>query len=130
MGFRSTITTEDIRYEIPQWFIEKYPYLSFGVGVGDNGEFPSFPISSKREVKFYSLISEEELFIDIQKILIKQDILDIVVVLLHECCGITRVKITQNSINAREPVEWREVEYVEHNYCYGCSDAPVLKNIK
>jgi len=122
MGFRSTITTEDIRYEIPKWFVEKYSYLCFGSVENENGVVPSFPISSKREVKFYSSISEQEVFVDIQKILKEKDFDDLVVVLLHECGGITRVKITKDSITAKEPTEWKEVKSVEHNYCYGCSD--------
>lgn len=129
MGFRSTITTEDLGYKIPKWFVEKYPYLSFGITIDNidnvDKEFPSFPISSKCETKFYDKVSEQEVFTDIQKILKEQDIEELIVVLLHECGGITRVKITKNTITAREPIEWKEVDVVEHNYCYGCSDSPV-----
>ena len=46
-----------------------------------------------------------------------------VLVLLHECGGITRIQISATDIKASEPIGWQEVDRVEHDYCYGCSDA-------
>lgn len=124
MGFRSTITSYDWRYQIPAWFLEKHPMLQGSIT--EKGCF--FPLSSKSEKKFYSQLNEEEVFLDIQKILIELKITSIfVVVLLHECGGITRVEISQETIQGMEPTGWKQVEEVEHNYCYGCSDC---KNIK
>lgn len=119
MGFRSTMTTEHYYQEIPQWFLEKYPDLAYGAMKEQRW---SFPISLRGERKFYDKFSEQEIFVDIQKILREKDIDDISVVLLHECGGITLVKIGRDKISGREPVEWKEVEMVEHNYCYGCSE--------
>lgn len=115
MGFRSTLITESFAAkEVPSWFTKKYPHL-----VSSNGVFP---ISSKFEAKFYGMLESEETFIDLQKIIVSVGLKKLIVVLLHECGGITRVKITHNTITADEPTEWKKVDEVEHYYCYGCSD--------
>lgn len=81
------------------------------------------------ESKFYSTLQDTEIFLDIQKVLAEQKPLyeghqpSLVLVLLHECGGLTRIKITPASISGREPTEWKDVDHVEHDYCYGCSDA-------
>lgn len=116
MGFRSTMITDHAQYGwmMPDWFKEKYPWL--------NSE--QFPLSSKTEVKFYANVSKQEVFVDMQKILRERENppKDIIVVLVHECGGITRVKITKDSITAKIPLEWLDVEDTGHYYCYGCSD--------
>ena len=123
MGFRSNFITEYMPgIEVPEWFVEKYPdrYVH-----GEAGKH-TFPIIQVWESKFYDLFNETEILKDIQKVL--QERADknwkpkIVLVLLHECGGITRVEITDDSIRGNEPTEWKEVEAVEHDYCNGCSD--------
>lgn len=125
MGFRSTITTEALgNIIIPQWFKDKYDCFNYGVQYYNKDSPDVFPISLKWESKFYRPVLEDERFLDIQNILKEQDVKNIIVILLHECGGITRVDIKQDSITASEPLTWKEVGSVEHNYCYGCSDIP------
>lgn len=123
MGFRSTMVTEHFGIKMPRWFVEKYPWLYFG---GSNGmvedDSPHLLISSKREVKFYCEFEKQEVFVDLQKVLIEVEVKKIAVVLLHECAGITLVTVSQDKITGREPLTWKEVTGVEHNYCYGCSE--------
>lgn len=120
MGFRSNFIAEDVIIEYPQWFKDKYNHWSF------NGGF-----AQTFESKFYEAFSDDERFIDIQKVIREVSSENysptLVVVLLHECGGITRVEISKYGINASEPSAWRKVEQVEHDYCYGCSD---IKNIE
>lgn len=122
MGFRSNFITEDMRgIEVPRWFNEKYPQ-HYCWRNNNTGQY-FFPIMQPWESKFYSALAETEIFLDIQRILRESDsTIDIVLILLHECGGITRVKITKEKITGREPTEWKEVESVTHDYCYGCSD--------
>lgn len=127
MGFRSTFISEDMRaVEIPAWFIEKYPLHSSWVNDANGKHF--FPIAQLWESKFYAPLAETEIFLDIQRIIQEHQKIngfpkDVVLVLLHECGGITRVKITEDTITGLEPEEWKKVTSVEHNYCYGCSGA-------
>lgn len=118
MGFRSNFITEYTGDEIPQWFLDKYPNYVYSEYQGKK----EFSIAQLFESKFYDSFEEDERFTDIQKVLKEIGLDDIVVILLHECGGITRVKITHDTITAREPIEWKEVGNVEHNYCYRCSD--------
>lgn len=127
MGFRSNFITEDMRgVEVPRWFVEKYPDHRPWHNAETDKYY--FPIVQPWESKFYRRLDETEVFKDIQKILQehpdKNWSAEIALILLHECGGITRVKITRDSITGREPTAWKEVENVEHDYCYGCSDAP------
>lgn len=119
MGFRSTMITDHAQYgwETPEWFREKYPWL--------NAE--RFPLSSKAEVKFYSCVAQEPVFVDMQKLLRERENPpdEIIAALVHECGGITRVKITKESITAKIPTEWEDKEDTGHDYCYGCSDLTV-----
>lgn len=123
MGFRSNFITEDKGgAKVPQWFAQKYPqcYIT-------NGD--TFPIIQPIESKFYDNISDTDIFLDIQKVLQEDEnewVVDVVLILLHECGGITRVKISTDSISASEPTGWKPVARVEHDYCYGCSD---IKNV-
>lgn len=125
MGFRSNFITEDRRAPLPNWFIEKYPTYSYRTS--EDG-VKSFGIAQTWESKFYNDLKEDDRFLDIQKVLKEIDLEEIVLILLHECGGITRVHITHNSITGREPTEWKEVENVEHNYCYGCSEKKLSSN--
>ena len=126
MGFRSTMTTEGFSgIEIPQWFKDKHDWFNYGAQYRNPNSPDVFPITLKGESKFYDKFSEDERLLDIQKIIKEAEVKDISVVLLHECGGITLIKITKDSITAREPLTWKEVEKVEHNYCYGCSDSPL-----
>jgi len=128
MGFRSNFITEDIGgIEVPRWFVEKYPNHELRHNIETDKYY--FPIVQPWESKFYSPLAETEIFQDIQKILKEVPssfsgyLPDITLVLLHECGGITRVKITAESITGREPTDWKEVKEVEHSYCYGCSES-------
>jgi hypothetical protein len=118
MGFRSNFIAEVSGYTIPDWFIEKYPSWVFhGRQESQNCFAQLF------ETKFYDRFAEDERFLDVQKMLQEQDWGgdEIVIILLHECGGITRVSVKKDSITAQEPREWTTVEGVEHDYCYGCS---------
>ena len=121
MGFRSTFITEDIAITWPEWFKGKYKFIHFPAKCGC--------ISSKFEVKLYCGV-EEELFLDIQKVVFDANsdlgVENFIIVILHECGGISRVQISKESIRMTEPPmsikEWAEVVSTQHSYCYGCSD--------
>lgn len=120
MGFRTTITTEDLSgIKLPKWFKDKWE-SSFNFGQGNNYK-NTMLITSKYEMKYYNA-PDEDIFLDMQKIVKDKDISSFVVVMLHECGGITRVQIEKDKIRMSEPTKWKEVDQVEHNYCYGCSD--------
>lgn len=119
MGFRSNFIMGYTPVAVPKWFIDKYDDFEY---FEDDG-IKSFPIALLGERKFYVHLKDTEIFIDIQKVLLEsKDDCEIIVVLLHECGGITRVSITKDEITGQEPTKWNMVEAVEHNYCYGCSD--------
>ena len=121
MGFRSNFITEHIAgVKVPDWFVEKYPNHFVYKNSEDKN---SFPIIQPYETKFYSKLDETEIFTDIQKVLVEEDYEGIMtLILLHECGGITKVKITQETITGMEPTKWKKVQSVEHSYCYGCSE--------
>lgn len=125
MGFRSTIISQEHGLLIPDWFVEKYNKY-FHIDFTERYGHTWFqPISSKLETKFYEVFKEQELFVDIQKIMIDTNFQSTMsIVLLHECGGITVVNINKDYIKGKEPTGWKEVEQVEHNYCYGCSKLP------
>jgi hypothetical protein len=120
MGFRSNFIASVSGYTIPDWFKEKYPTWQFHGNTESQNCFAQL-----FESKFYDWIKEDERFLDVQKMLQEQgwggD--EIIIILLHECGGITRVSITRDSITAQEPTKWEEVKAVTHDYCYGCSDS-------
>ena len=121
--FRTTFVSEDFAIKPPEWFKEKYDWVNFSCWNGQAG----LGIASPNERKFYSNLNETELFVDIQKVLHESDFDGVfTIVLLHECGGVTLVKITKDNISGREPVSWKEVDRVEHDYCYGCSDIELL----
>ena len=120
MGFRTTITTEDFsRVKLPKWFRDKWAY-EYNFGISQRRKDVML-ITSKYERKFYNS-PDEDILLDIQKVCIKKDIDKFIVVMLHECGGITRVQIEKDKIRLSEPTGWKETEQVEHDYCYGCSD--------
>lgn len=120
MGFRTTMTTEDICLEVPKEFLDKYPYIR--ASKWNHPEKLSLPLTLDTEIKFYELFEETEIFKDIQKLIIEQHIKDVQLVLFHECGGITKVIIYQDKIVGMEPTEWKQVSGVSHDYCYGCSE--------
>lgn len=126
MGFRTTMTTGDWGLVIPNEFLDKYPHIR--AFRNEEAETYHLPLSLNREIKFYNLFENTEMFKDIQKLMIEQNIKDIDLVLLHECGGIIKVVIYQDKILGMEPVEWKQVNVVEHNYCYGCSDPLKIEN--
>lgn len=114
------MTSGSWQLKIPKEFLEKYPYIR-AFKSEDGGYF--LPISLDREIKFYDDFSKTDIFLDIQKLLIEQKLNHkIDFVLLHECGGITKVEVSKDLIVGIEPTDWRRVEKVEHDYCYGCSD--------
>ena len=121
MGFKTTIITEDYgEIKLPKWFIKKWKRLYY-FGETYNGVKDVLLVSSKREVKMYNG-SQEEILIDLQKIVKKENMNNLIIVMLHECGGITRVQIEKDKIRLSEPTGWYEVENITHDYCYGCSD--------
>lgn len=127
MGFRSILATEHTGFKISDEFRSEYQWLNIPEQDKDGRCYGA--ITGKREVKFYDKISETKVFKDLQAQLTPDTEHykpSIVLVLLHECGGLTRVEITNSYIKASEPTEWEEVESVGHDYCYGCSD---IKNI-
>jgi hypothetical protein len=121
MGFRSTCVTSETEVEWPEWFRVKYE-RSFWIpkdGV----------IASKFEVKDYDTLGES-LAEDIQKVMqdveqeSKKKLRDIVLIWLHECGGVTKVRIKSDRVVYMLPTQWHEVDGVVHWYCYGCSEAP------
>lgn len=131
MGFRSNFITEDMGgVEVPSWFVQKYPKHKDWYNPENGRHY--FPIVQPWESKFYDALADTEIFQDIQKILRERTEsypVKVVLILLHECDGITRVEITKDSIRGNEPVEWKTVEHVEHDYCYGCSDIERLAQL-
>ena len=123
MGFRSTMTTGNWALTIPNEFLSKYPYINAYRNEAD-GTY-HLPLTLTHEIKFYNSFEETDILKDIQKLMIEQKVEDIDLVLLHECGGITKVIIYQDKIVGMEPTEWKKVEGVEHNYCYGCSEIPI-----
>lgn len=119
MGFRTTMTTEHIYLKIPQEFLDKYPYVR--ARTIDKGEV-TLPLSLDHEIKFYDDFEETEIFKDLQKLIVEQDVKELSLVLFHECEGMTKVVITHTEIFGLEPTAFKKVERVEHDYCYGCSD--------
>jgi len=120
MGFRSNFITSSYNgISVPDWFSDKYPELSYEKYDGKN----VFSVAQLFESKYYQSLKDDERLTDIQKILSDNNIeYNIVLILLHECGGITRVEISKDNIFASEPTGWKIVENVEHDYCYGCSD--------
>lgn len=108
--------------EIPDSFFEKYDFLQ-GVKNETTGK-TYLPLSSTVERKFYDPLAETGVFKDIQDLLKKSTYpeIQIVVILLHECGGITKIEITSESIRGSVPRSWEEVTDIGHDYCYGCSD--------
>lgn len=118
MGFRSNLIAECSGYTIPQWFKEKYNTWNFH-------ETNQTCFAQLYESKFYSSFVEDERFIDVQKMLVENTIWggkEIIMILLHECGGVTKVKVTKTDITAIEPTAWKTVKEVEHDYCHGCSE--------
>lgn len=117
MGFRSTMISEAPNaVNLPEWFTAKWHRaLNFSDSLSDR--HLTFPISTKYEKKRYMPEIEE----DLQKV-IKEDLdhndLQLVIIWLHECGGITRAEITKDSIVYSEPTKWKIVEDVTHNYCW------------
>jgi len=130
MGFRSTLTSGDLGgVNLPKWFIDKYKdNYYFGIKTRMASKNHLF-ISSKFESKYYSG-KEEDVFLDLQRVIKEIDISKFVLVLLHECGGITRVQVEKNKIFLSEPTDWKEIEEITHNYCYGCSDIISLQKEK
>jgi len=122
MGFRSTFTSDDNHLCWPEWFKEKYQ---------DSVNFPQHTgcISSKYECKIYSAWGD--LTADIQKVVSAwPSDSEVVLCFLHECEGVSRCKITKDSIKWTEPQDWESVDGVTHSYCYGCSDVDKLREEK
>jgi hypothetical protein len=125
MGFRSAFVSEQLPVKWPEWFVDKYSRI-IHFTIDNQG-----CISSKKETKVY----DDAINIDIQRAFIENNIkrkkeglsaLDkFILVYLHECGGITRVEITPYNIFYTEPLDYVKVDFITHDYCYGCSDYKV-----
>src|SRR5436190_12529819 len=109
MGFRSTFITEDYGLALPQWFIDKWgDSAHFGETKNGDRLVTVLPISSKYEAKTYGIWGD--LPEDIQRVMQEDKTwgsdtrdMDIVLIYLHECGGITRVEIHKDRILYSEP---------------------------
>lgn len=117
MGFRSVFVTEDNSIDWPSWFVEKYQDI-IRFSFSHKGIF-----CSPMEVKLY----REDLADfpkDIQKAINwdnYQFMEELLIVILHECGGVTRLHVARYSIRWSEPTGWMEVDDVTHHYCLSCS---------
>ena len=128
MGFRSTFITEDNRLIIPKWFIKKWEkYVNISNFKSDSmiahSKRNAMPLSSKVEGKTYFLWNE--LLPDIQKAM-KEDLFykdfehPIILIWLHDCGGITKVKIYKDKIAYSEPTNWEKTSGVTHDDVDDC----------
>jgi hypothetical protein len=106
MGFRSTLISQHIGGDLPQWFKDKYtPRLIF-----PNGSM----IASAGEFKIYS----NELFEDYKKALLEGGFFDkhydpeITISVLAEDGVVSKVVITKGDIEYYQEDEWVESEKV------------------
>lgn len=116
MGFRSSIVSTD--HDWPQWFRDKWTWLR----VPESGV-----LSVNVHQKFYSA-TMEDLCTDVQTTIGEDACLPVVLVLLHECGGVTRYEITLERINITEPSGWEPRDMSSHSYCE-CWSAPILEDI-
>ena len=110
MGFRTTIISETKYIIWPDWFVKKYEAV---LAANDRG------LASLIECKARYLIGE--VFVDTQKVLqVGQSLL---VLMLHECGGVTRCTIEKEKITYIEPTEYVKVDLPTHPFyeCYGCT---------
>lgn len=113
MGFRSTVISEVTDTIWPEWFVAKYEKY---INISDC-------LSTKSEYKSYGEIIKD-LPEDIQQAINWEERrMAFIIAYLHECGGITRCQIEKDAIKWSEPLKWRNTKEIEHNYCYGCSDA-------
>lgn len=129
MGFRSVMLTADrAGVEVPASFFEKYEFLQSVHNKETNKYY--LPLASTVERKFYDDLEDTQVFKDIQELLKKSEYqFPITVILLHECEGITKIEIHTDKIVGLEPTEWKKVDRVEHNYCYGYSDHKNIEDL-
>lgn len=117
MGFRSVFMTADNAVHWPSWFVQKYQDV-IEFSFSRKGIF-----YSPTDIKLYreDLVDLPE---DIRKAIDwdKHDYMkELLIVILHECGGVTRLHITRDSIRWSEPTEWEEVEGITHHDCLYCS---------
>lgn len=127
MGFRTTITTNAYGgVRLPRWFVKKWQD-DFFFGPKSRYTYNNYMlINSKFERKMF-VGWDDEIITDIQKVCKEKSVKQFVVILLHECGGITRVEITPEYIKFSEPTDWKITDGITHCYCYGCSDTDTIK---
>ena len=110
MGFRTTIISETKYIAWPDWFVKQYDGV---LTVGGRG------LSSLVECKVDFLV--DEVFTDTQKCLSAEQ--SLLVLMLHECGGVTRCTIEKEKITYIEPSEYVEVNEPTHPVyeCHGCT---------
>ena len=110
MGFRTTIISETKYIAWPDWFVKQYDGV---LTVGGRG------LSSLVECKVDFLV--DEVFTDIQECLSAEQ--SLLVLMLHECGGVTRCTIEKEKITYIEPSEYVEVNEPTHPVyeCHGCT---------
>ena len=110
MGFRTTIISETKYIAWPDWFVKQYDGVLTVSGRG---------LSSLVECKADFLV--DEVFTDIQECLSAEQ--SLLVLMLHECGGVTRCTIEKEKITYIEPSEYVEVNEPTHPVyeCHGCT---------
>lgn len=110
MGFRTTIISETKYIAWPDWFVKQYDGVLTVSGRG---------LSSLVECKVDFLV--DEVFTDIQECLSAEQ--SLLVLMLHECGGVTRCTIEKEKITYVEPSEHVEVNEPTHPVyeCHGCT---------
>ena len=118
MGIRCTFVTSFYGPRLPDWFVEKWrDTVSFDSYANSFG----FPLASKIRTKAHRVGIIE----DIQRVLQETD--DgkrqhkIDFVYLHECAGITHIRISKDEVMYFEPTAWKEVEDADgHQHYSSC----------
>lgn len=116
MGFRSVFMTEDNAVDWPSWFVEKYQNV-VRFGFSHRGIF-----FTPTEIKLYredmiDLPKDIQRAIDWERHSYMKQLL---LIILHQCGGVTRLHITRDSIRWSEPIGWDEVTEITHHDCLYC----------
>ncbi len=121
MGFSSTFTT-DMGYSraLPEWFVEKW---KDSVHFHNGNHFPLSSTSFATVYRYWFLLE-----LDIQRALVGEEfshpdevVDEVVLVYLHECGGLTRVRITKEHIEYHDPGSWRKADSnAAHDYGDSC----------
>jgi hypothetical protein len=105
---------EELGIEWPEWFLKLY---SDKLHYDDDGD-----ISYLTDGKWGR--SAPELDTNIQKAIDWRNVNEwVLIIIIHECGGISRGEIRRDFIRWTTPGEWLRTEHPLHGSCDGCSDA-------